>query len=186
MPVTFSKTEIEDVLMVESRLFGDARGFLTETYSKRDWEQNGHTETFVQDNLSLSDRGTMRGMHYQIAPHAMGKLVRAITGSIFDVAVDLRHGSPTFGKWVGKTLAGGTGLAMWVPEGFAHGFLALEDDTRVYYKCTAHYAPDTERCLSYKDPDVNIEWPFEPTSVVDRDAKAPTLRQTEPHFTYRL
>ncbi|HEO70526.1 MAG TPA: dTDP-4-dehydrorhamnose 3,5-epimerase, partial [Candidatus Hydrogenedentes bacterium] len=136
------------------------------------------------DNLSLSAKGTLRGMHYQIEPHAMGKLVRAITGAVFDVAVDLRRGSPTFGKWVGRMLSEGNPAAMWVPPGFAHGFVALEDHTLVYYKCTRLYAPQAERSLSYADPEVGIEWPMQPTVISPKDAEAPLLREADYNFTY--
>ncbi len=186
MPVTFSKTEIDGVLTVEVGVFRDERGFFTETYSREVWEGQGFTEVFVQDNLSLSAKGTLRGMHYQLAPYSMGKLVRAVTGSVFDVAVDLRRGSPTFGKWVGRTLSGENGLALWIPAGFAHGFIALEDETLVYYKCTAAHAPEAERSLSYNDPQVGIEWPLEPTIVSEKDAHAPPLQQAEYNFVYQL
>ncbi|MCA9449441.1 MAG: dTDP-4-dehydrorhamnose 3,5-epimerase [Candidatus Omnitrophica bacterium] len=183
--VQFTPTEIEDVLLVETRFFKDERGFFTETYSRKNWAAEGFEETFLQDNMSLSSKGTLRGMHYQIEPHGMGKLIRALTGSIFDVAVDLREGSPTFGKWVGNTLSAENGLAMWVPAGFAHGFLALEPETLIYYKCTNTYAPESERSVSYKDPAIGIEWPIEPENLSPKDEVAPLLAEADFNFTYR-
>jgi dTDP-4-dehydrorhamnose 3,5-epimerase len=183
VPVKLVGTEIPDVVVVESRIFRDDRGFFTEIYSKKTWGEAGVSQNFVQDNLSRSAKGTLRGMHYQLNPHGMGKLVRAVTGSIFDVAVDLRDGSPTFGKWVGRTLSGDKGLALWVPVGFAHGFVALEDDTFVVYKCTEIYTPESERSLSYADPEVGIEWPMTPTIISEKDAEAPSLQEAEYNFT---
>lgn len=182
--VRFEPTEIPEVLIVETRFFKDERGFFTETYSKKNWAAEGFDETFLQDNMSLSSKGTLRGMHYQIEPHGMGKLIRAVSGSIYDVAVDLREGSPTFGKWVGKTLSAENGLAMWVPVGFAHGFLALEESTLIYYKCTNTYAPESERSIHYADPAVGIEWPMQPTSLSPKDEVAPSLAQAEYNFRY--
>ena len=184
MPVSFAETEIPDVKEVHVGLHGDPRGFFSETYSRKMWQQQGFDETFVQDNLSLSCKGTLRGLHYQIEPHGMGKLVRALRGAIFDVAVDLRKGSPTFGKWVARTLSAENNLALWVPAGFAHGLLALEDDTLVYYKCTEMHTPKCERALSYRDPAIGIEWPFEPTEITEKDANAPLLADAEYNFAY--
>jgi dTDP-4-dehydrorhamnose 3,5-epimerase len=146
----------------------------------------GLRETFVQDNLSASRKGTLRGLHYQLASGGcgMGKLVRAVRGSIFDVAVDLRRGSPSFGKWVGQTLSAENGLALWVPIGFAHGFLSLEDDAVVLYTCTSTHAPEAERSLRYSDPDVGIRWPFPPTLMSPKDEAAPLLDAAEFDFTY--
>lgn len=184
MPVTFNETEIEGVLEVQSGTARDRRGFFREVYSKAVWEKAGFAQEFVQDNVSLSVRGTLRGMHYQLEPHGIGKLVRVITGRVFDVAVDLRQGSPTFGKWIGRTLDDDSDLALWVPTGFAHGFLALENDTIVYYKCTHIHTPEAERALSYRDPDVAIAWPETPTVVSDKDEAAPLLKDAEHNFVY--
>ena len=184
MPVTLRETEISGVLEIEVGRFEDDRGFFSETYSKTVWDEAGFAEEFVQDNLSLSAKGTLRGMHYQLEPHGMGKLVRAVSGSVFDVGVDVRKGSPTFGKWVGRTLSGDNNLALYFPPGFAHGFVALEDDALVYYKCTTMHAPDSERSLLYKDPAVNIEWPLEPSIISSKDADAPLLEDAEYNFEY--
>ncbi len=176
MSVLFTPTEIPAVMLVESSVYADERGFFTETHNVKTWAEEGFHETFVQDNLSLSAKGTLRGMHYQIAPHGMGKLVRAVRGSVFDVAVDLRKNAPTFGKWVGRTLSEENGAALWVPVGFAHGFLALEDDSLVYYKCTGVHTPAAERSLVYSDAAVGIAWPFAPTRVTQKDMAAPLLK----------
>ena len=184
MPLTISPAELEGVLLIESPLFKDERGYFTELHSVSGHADAGFRESFVQDNLSKSRKGTLRGMHYQIEPHGMGKLVRAVSGAVFDVAVDLRRGSPTFGKWTGHILTGENGLALWVPVGFAHGFLALERDTLVLYKCTAPWNPGAERSLAYDDPEVAIAWPMAPTCISGKDRQAPRLSEAEYNFTY--
>lgn len=184
MPVLVTPTEIEDVVLVESRLFRDDRGYFTEVFSVRSFADAGLPVEFVQDNLSKSAKGTLRGLHYQIEPNGQGKLVMALTGAIFDVAVDLRRGSPTFGKWVGRELREDSGLALWVPVGFAHGFVALEDNTQVFYKCTTPWVPQAERSLRYNDKDVGIEWPIEPTLISEKDSDAPGLDAAEFNFSY--
>lgn len=184
MPVKTTPTEIPDVLVVECGVVRDERGFFSETHSAPMFAEAGIRETFVQDNLSGSRRGTLRGLHYQLSSRGMGKLVRAVRGGVFDVAVDLRRGSPWFGKWVGRTLTAESGLALWVPVGFAHGFLALEDETVVLYKCTNTHAPEAERALHYSDPTVGIDWPFAPTVVSQKDAAAPLLPAAEYDFVH--
>jgi dTDP-4-dehydrorhamnose 3,5-epimerase len=184
MPVEFAKTEIAGVLEVKTGLFEDDRGFFTEAYSLPVWKAGGFEGVFVQDNLSRSRKGTLRGMHYQLLTHGMGKLVRVVQGSVFDVAVDLRRGSPTFGNWVGRTLSGRDSSALWIPVGFAHGFVALEDDTLVWYKCTGAHAPEAERSLNYRDPQVAIAWPLEPTIISRKDAEAPLLADADYDFLY--
>ncbi len=184
MKVTFVETELPGVLEVHTQIARDARGFFTEAYSKSAWEDAGFQEDFIQDNLSHSAKGTLRGLHYQLDPHGIGKLVRVLSGSIYDVAVDLRKGSPTFGKWVGRELSAENRMALWVPVGFAHGFLALEDNSLVLYKCTGSHAPAAERSLLYHDGSVGIEWPLEPSIVSEKDAVAPTLAEAEYNFTF--
>ena len=184
MPVEIKETEIQGVLEIRVKVFNDHRGFFTETYNHETWTEKGFDGTFLQDNLSQSCKGTLRGMHYQIEPRPMGKLVRAILGSVFDVAVDLRQGSPTFGQWIGRELSAENGLMLWIPAGFAHGFVALEDGTLVYYKCTGTHAPETERALNYADPEVGIDWPLDPTVISEKDAAAPGLREAEYNFAY--
>ncbi len=184
VPITITKTEINGILEIRPKLFSDERGFFTETYNQDVWEAEGFSETFRQDCLSLSCKGTLRGMHYQLDPHGMGKLVRVLRGAVYDVGVDVRKGSPTFGKWIGRELSEENGLALWIPVGFAHGFVALADDTLVYYKCSATHAPDAERSLSYKDPAVGIEWPLQPTVITDKDEHAPLLKDADYNFVY--
>lgn len=184
MAATFTKTEIPDVWVVASPVFADNRGFFTETYSQPSWAAAGFHETFVQDNLSLSRKGTLRGMHFQIAPHGMGKLVRTLTGAVFDAAVDLRAGSPTFGRWISRTLTADNGLSLWIPPGFAHGFMALEDNTLVHYKCTHVWTPAAERSLLFDDPAIGIKWPMAPLHISTKDLAAPLLAEAEYNFAY--
>ena len=185
MPIKVKETELPGVLELEAAIVRDNRGYFSELYSEVEFRKAGLTLEFRQDNISLSARGTLRGMHYQIEPHSMGKLVRALQGSIFDVAVDLRQGSPTFGKWVGRELSAANGRALWVPVGFAHGFLALEE-TLVLYKCTGVHAPEAERALSFRDPAIAISWPIEPTRISPKDLDAPLLGQAEHNFVYAV
>lgn len=181
-PVKILPTAIEGVLLVKVALFQDQRGFFTELWSEPEWEKHGFRAQFRQDNLSLSARGVLRGLHYQINPGAMGKLVRCVRGAVFDVAVDLRRSSPTYGKWVGQELSEQNGVAMWVPEGFAHGFLALSDHAMVLYKCTSHHQPEHERTLAYNCPKVGILWPAAPLIVSEKDQAAPGLDEAEHNF----
>lgn len=154
-------TRIPDVLVIESAVHGDSRGFFFESYNARAFaEATGLKRDFVQDNHSKSGRGVLRGLHYQVE-HTQGKLVRVAAGSVFDVAVDLRRSSPTFGHWVGETLTAGNFRQLWVPEGFAHGFLVLEDDTEFLYKTTDYYAPEHERTIAWDDPELGIDWPLD-------------------------
>ncbi len=185
MPIEITPTEIEGVLEVRGRLFTDHRGFFTELYNTDTWVEQGFTARFMQDNLSLSCKGTLRGLHYQIEPHGMGKLVRAITGRVFDVGVDLRRGSPTFGKWVGRELSADDPMALYFPPQFAHGFVALEDNSLVLYKCTSTHAPDAERILNYKDPEIGIAWPLDPTEITDKDAQGPSLQDADFNFVHQ-
>ncbi|MDX9972530.1 MAG: dTDP-4-dehydrorhamnose 3,5-epimerase [FCB group bacterium] len=184
VPVEIEETEIEGVLLIKTPIYGDHRGYFQECYARDSWADKGFRETFVQDNLSKSCKGTLRGMHYQLSSHGQGKLVRALEGSIYDVVIDLRRGSPTFGNWFGCELSAENGHALWVPIGFAHGFIALQDDTLVLYKVTTPWAPQAERSLNYKDPRVNIQWPIEPTAVSPKDEAAPFLDAAEYDFTW--
>ncbi len=156
--------DIEGPLIIEPRVFGDARGFFFESWNAASFAAAGLDLSFVQDNHSRSQKGVLRGMHFQ-NPGSQGKLVRVVNGAVFDVAVDLRASSPTFGKWTGVTLSAENKRLFWVPEGFAHGFVTLEDDTDFLYKCTAPYAPQHEHSLAWDDPDVGIEWPLDGIEV---------------------
>jgi len=164
---------IEGPLLVLAPVFRDARGLVAETWSARDYRAVGLPDAFAQDNVSCSRRGTLRGMHYQVGAAAQGKLVRVLAGAVFDAVVDLRARSRTFGRWAGRVLSGPDDPALWVPPGFAHGFLALADDTLVTYKSTTPYCPDAERVLRWDDPDVGVAWPLEPAwpaVLSERDA----------------
>jgi len=154
------KTDIPDVLILEPKVFGDERGFFFESLNQRVFEEKtGLKPRFVQDNHSRSARNVLRGLHYQVR-QPQGKLVRVVAGEVFDVAVDLRKSAPTFGKWVGTTLSAENKRQLWVPEGFAHGFLVLSDTADFLYKTTDYYAPEHERCVAWNDPDIGIRWPL--------------------------
>jgi dTDP-4-dehydrorhamnose 3,5-epimerase len=155
----FIQTEISDVICIEPRVFEDARGFFLETYQAEKFGSAGITYNFVQDNHSRSKHGILRGLHYQVR-HVQGKLVRAVVGEIFDVAVDLRRSSPTFGKWVGEILSAENKRQLWVPPGFAHGFYVMSEWAEVLYKTTDLYHPESERCIAWNDPTLNIQWPI--------------------------
>jgi dTDP-4-dehydrorhamnose 3,5-epimerase len=184
MPVTVEKTDFEGLYLVKTGLVRDERGFFAESYSRNMFHHAGLTPVFVQDNLSESAKGTLRGMHYQLEPDAMIKLVRCIKGAIYDVVVDLRRGSPTFGKWYGTELSEQNGISLWVPTGFAHGFLALEEASLVHYKCTNHHAPNSERSLSHACPKIGIHWPFPPALISAKDVAAPNLDEAEFNFIF--
>lgn len=163
--------DIPEVKLVTPRRFADDRGFFSETYNARAWSEAGIAADFVQDNHSRSvARGTVRGLHFQAPPHAQAKLVRVLQGRIFDVAVDVRAGSPTFGRWVGAELDAETGTQIFVPQGFLHGFMTLEDDTHVVYKVDDFYSPECDGCVRYDDPVIGIDWPIG-TSDVKLSAK---------------
>jgi dTDP-4-dehydrorhamnose 3,5-epimerase len=178
--VNIIPTAIPDVVIIEPRVFGDARGFFMETWNAAGFAGAGLDLTFVQDNHSRSQKGVLRGLHFQ-NPGPQGKLVRVTNGAVFDVAVDLRASSPSFGQWVGVELSAANKRMFWVPEGFAHGFLTLEDDTDFLYKCTAPYAPQSEFTLAWDDPAVGIEWPvvgLDPI-ISDKDARGLALADVQ-------
>jgi len=159
MPYKITTTPIDGVLVLEPKVFGDARGFFFESFNARDFEQaTGVQRNFVQDNHSKSAKGVLRGLHYQIQ-HAQGKLVRVAQGAVFDVAVDIRKGSPTFGKWFGLELSAENNKQLWIPEGLAHGFLVTSESAEFLYKTTDFYYPEYERCIIWNDPGININWP---------------------------
>jgi dTDP-4-dehydrorhamnose 3,5-epimerase len=179
MPFTFTKAPIEGLVIIEPRAFPDERGFFMESYKQSDFEKAGILGPFVQDNHSRSKRGVLRGLHFQRPPYAQGKLVRVSRGRAWDVAVDLRKGSPTFGKYFALELSESNRLMFWIPAGFAHGFLALEDDTELQYKCTAEYNAASDGGLRWNDPDIAIAWPDIgiPPLVSAKDAALPLLRE---------
>lgn len=174
-------TPLPDVKLIEPDIFGDARGFFIESWNRRRFAALGLDLDFVQDNHSRSAKGVLRGLHYQLA-NPQGKLVRVARGAVFDVAVDLRRSSPHFGRWVGYELSDENGRMLWVPPGFAHGFLTLSDVADFQYKCTAFYAPEDERAILWNDPDIGIVWPLEEGEVPllsGKDAKAAAFKDAE-------
>ena len=162
------ETELPGVLLIEPDVFGDPRGFFMETWNRRRYAESGLDLDFVQDNLSLSRRGILRGLHYQW-PQPQGKLVQVLSGAVFDVAVDIRRGSPTFGRWVGVELSADNHRQLYVPEGFAHGFCVLSETALFAYKCTDFYNPATEHSLAWNDPDIGIAWPVADPLLSDKD-----------------
>jgi dTDP-4-dehydrorhamnose 3,5-epimerase len=179
MTTTFQKTEIDGVFVIEPRVFGDARGFFMESFNQRQFNDAvGADVAFVQDNHSRSAKGVLRGLHFQKAPHAQGKLVRVAAGAVFDVAVDIRRDSPTFGRWVGVELSADNHRQLWIPAGLAHGFLVLSDAADFLYKTTDYYAPQAEGAVRWDDPDLAIAWPDVGMApqLSTKDAAAPWLR----------
>lgn len=173
-------TAIPEVLIIEPKVFGDARGFFFESYNARAFAQaTGLDVNFVQDNHSRSARGVLRGLHYQLK-QPQGKLVRVVRGSVYDVAVDVRKSSPTFGRWVGVELSESNQRELWVPAGFAHGFLVTSESADFLYKTTDYYAPEHERCIAWNDPAIGIEWPFDGAPVLSaKDQQGVPLAQAE-------
>ena len=172
-----TKTSIPEVLVFEPRIYQDDRGFFFESFNRAISESIGNSALFVQDNQSTSKRNVLRGLHYQLPPHAQGKLVRAVTGEIFDVAVDIRRSSPTFGRWVSERLSTQNRKMMWIPPGFAHGFLVLSDTADCLYKASAYYSPQHERTIVWNDKDLRIDWPVQgPPIVSAKDVAGSTFR----------
>lgn len=175
MSLTVVPTSLPEVLVLEPKVFGDERGFFFESFNAKEFEQvTGLQRTFVQDNHSRSARGVLRGLHYQIQ-RAQGKLVRVVSGEVFDVAVDIRRKSPNFGKWVGVTLSAENKRQVWIPEGFAHGFLVVSESAEFLYKTTDYYAPEFERSIRWNDPAIGIEWPIENAPVLAKKDEVGSL-----------
>jgi len=174
-------TGIPDVLLIEPKVYADERGFFYESFNENRFRKaTGLDVRFVQDNHSRSVRGVLRGLHYQLPPAAQGKLVRCVAGEVFDVAVDIRKSSPTFGQWVGEYLSAENKRQLWIPAGFAHGFLTLSESAEFLYKTTGYYAPDCERILLWSDPDLAIAWPLHgKPRLAAKDAAGKTLAQVE-------
>jgi dTDP-4-dehydrorhamnose 3,5-epimerase len=170
------ETSLPGVLIIEPKVFGDERGFFMETWNGRRYEEAGLPGRFVQDNLSYSARGVLRGLHFQ-NPQPQGKLVSVLRGEVFDVAVDVRVGSPTFGEWTSVTLSAENKRQFYVPPDFAHGFLVTGEDAIFFYKCTDYYDPSSEGILLWNDPEIGIEWPTDAPTLSERDGKAPPLRE---------
>jgi dTDP-4-dehydrorhamnose 3,5-epimerase len=183
------ETNLPGVLIMEPKVFGDSRGFFQETWQQRRYEEIGIREQFVQDNLSFSTYGVLRGLHYQ-QPNTQGKLVSVVQGEVFDVVVDIRIGSPTFGQWTGIVLSGDNHRQLWVPPGFAHGFCVLSATTYFTYKCTDVYTPQAEGGIMWNDPDIGIEWPLKNIILSDKDQVYTRLKDVSierlPVFGYRM
>ncbi len=173
------QTSLPGVLLIEPRVFGDTRGFFLETWQAARYREAGIPEQFVQDNVSFSRRGVLRGLHYQL-PHAQGKLVTVLQGEVFDVAVDIRRGSPHFGQWVGVSLSGDSLHQLYVPPGFAHGFCVTSETALFSYKCTDVYAPQAEGAVRWDDPELGIDWPVAAPQLNDKDLAAPRLTELDP------
>ncbi|MFJ4157055.1 dTDP-4-dehydrorhamnose 3,5-epimerase [Pseudomonas sp. NPDC089752] len=172
---------IPDVFLFTPKVFGDARGFFYESFNSNVFsEVTGQRPDFVQDNHSRSVKGVLRGLHYQLPPHAQGKLVRVVQGEVFDVAVDIRRSSPTFGKWVGAVLSAENNNQLWIPPGFAHGFITLSETAEFLYKTTDFYSPGSERCIAWNDQDIGIEWPIDsPPCLSEKDSIGLTLNNAD-------
>ena len=167
-------TELPEVLLIEPRVHGDSRGFFYESFQVSRYADAGIQGTFVQDNLSRSAKGTLRGLHFQ-EPRAQGKLVQVLRGTVFDVAVDVRKGSPRFGRWVGVELCESSPRQLWIPPGFAHGFCVLSESADFFYKCTEVYVPEAERAIAWNDPQIGIRWPVSEPLLSNKDRAAPML-----------
>jgi dTDP-4-dehydrorhamnose 3,5-epimerase len=182
MPFEFTHLEIPQVILIRPKVFADTRGFFMEVYSYKTFANFGIRESFVQDNHSLSTKGVLRGLHYQKYPAAQAKLVRCIRGAIFDVAVDIRRGSPTYGKWVGVSLTADNKKMLYFPIGFAHGFYTLKEDTEVIYKVSNFYSPKDEAGIIWNDPKIGINWPSDISIVGERDKNWPCLDEADNNF----
>ena len=178
------KTELDGVLIIEPDVFPDSRGFFFESYSEKKYSENGFDYKFVQDNISKSVKGTIRGLHYQVSEFAQGKLCQVILGKVYDVAVDVRFGSPTFGKYFGVELSGENHLQYWLPPGFAHGFSVLSDEAIFMYKCTNYYSKKDERAILFNDEEIGIDWKVETPIISPKDLLAKKFKEIEKDFLY--
>ena len=186
LPFDFKRLEIPDLVLITPKIFKDERGFFLESYKESEFKRYGLDLEFKQENLSMSKKGVFRGLHYQLAPKSQGKLVRCVKGSILDIVVDIRKNSPYYAKYVSSELSAENKHMLWVPPGFAHGFLALEDDTVVLYKTDEEYSPDDDKAIAWNDPDINIKWPIGNPKLSEKDAKAPLLKDTDNNLVYKI
>ncbi len=184
MPFDFQPLDIPGLVLIKPRIFDDGRGFFLELYKHSDYIRAGIEEHFVQDNYSRSGKGILRGLHYQKNPRAQGKLVTCIAGTIFDVAVDIRRGSPAYGKWIGIELSGETRHLLYVPAGCAHGFQVVSSTAEVLYKCTGEYSPADDRGILWNDPAIGITWPLKDPILSDKDKIHPALKDADNNFVY--
>ncbi len=183
------RTRLDGVVLLRPRRFSDSRGFFSESWNRRTLAECGIEIDFVQDNHSMSAKaGTVRGLHYQSPPHAQDRLVRCGRGRLFDVAVDIRKGSPNYGQWVGAELSFENGKQLLVPKGFLHGFVTREPDTEILYKCSDYYAPECDGAVRFDDPEIGIDWDIDPAAAIlsDKDRTAPLLRDFDSPFTYEV
>ena len=184
MPFTFKKLDIPEVILIEAKAFPDNRGFFMESYQESSFDKNGIDDRFVQDNFSHSTKGVLRGLHYQKNPKAQSKLVTVLKGEIFDVAVDIRKNSPTFGKWVGEILSEDNHRLLYAPQGFAHGFCVISNEADVLYKVNNDYSPENDRGIIWNDPDISVKWPIEKPLVSEKDLQQPLLKDADINFEY--
>ena len=184
MPFTFTRLAIPNIILVEAQSFPDERGFFMEGFKESIFSANGINTKFVQDNYSHSIKGVLRGLHYQKVPKAQAKLVIVTRGKIFDVAVDIRKNSPTYGKWVGEILSDQNHRLLYVPEGFAHGFCVQSDEADVLYKVNSEYSTEHERGIIWNDPDMSIKWPTDKPIMIKKDLQLPTLKNADNNFVY--
>ena len=185
MPFSFNRLKIPEVILIEPKSFSDERGFFLESFKESDFASNGINTKFVQDNVSHSIRGVVRGLHYQKTPKAQAKLVTAIKGEIFDVAVDIRTGSPTFGKWVSEILSSDNHNSLYIPQGFAHGFCVISDEADVIYKVDNEYSAEDERGIIWNDPTLGINWPTQTPILAKKDLESPKLESIDNNFSYK-
>lgn len=184
MPFEFQRLDIPELMLIKLLFSRDERGSFAETYKYSDFAQAGIKEYFTQDNYSQSGKNVLRGLHYQKYPRAQGKLVQCLKGRIFDVSVDIRRGSPTYGCWVGLELSEDNDLMLYIPPTFAHGFVVLSDAAEILYKCTEEYSPEDERGIIWNDPDIGIKWPVKNPILSERDRRHPLLRDADNNFSY--
>jgi len=184
MPFTFKPLQIPQVILIEAKSFSDSRGYFMETFQNTSFSNNGISAKFVQDNFSHSVKGVLRGLHYQKNPKAQAKIVSTLRGEIFDVAVDIRKGSPTYGKWAGEILSEKNHKLLYIPEGFAHGFCVLSEEADVLYKVNQEYSPENERGIIWNDPEINISWPTDKPVLHEKDNQLPFLKNADNSFVY--
>jgi dTDP-4-dehydrorhamnose 3,5-epimerase len=184
MPFQYQQTKIKEVIHITYKAFHDSRGFFSEILKSSDFKTHGISDNFVQANYSFSHKNVVRGLHFQKHPRPQGKLITVFCGEIFDVAVDIRKGSPTYGKWVGAHLSEEKGDMLYIPAGFAHGFCVLSENARVVYFCTQEYAPDCEKGIKWDDPVIGIDWPISHPVLSDRDLQLPVLDKADNNFIY--
>ena len=184
MTFLFKKLEIPEIILVEPQLFSDTRGFFFESFKESDFSLNGIHEKFVQDNYSHSSHGVIRGLHYQKSPKHQAKLITVVQGEIFDVAVDSRTGSPTFGQWVGEILSDNNHRSLYIPKGFAHGFCVISEEADIFYKVSSEYSKEHEQGIMWNDPNINILWPHKKPIISDKDNKLTSLENSDNNFCY--